>query len=47
MYHNTDFFKSLEYIYGGKVLLGNNVAYKITGIRIISMWMFDGVIRDL
>ena len=34
-------------VYGGKVLLGNNLACKVAGIGTINIKMFDGVIRNL
>lgn len=41
---NKDFIKTFENIDGEKVLLGNNLACKVVGIRTISIKMFDGTI---
>ena len=32
---------------GGKVLLGNNLAYKVAGIGSVIIKMYDGTIRSL
>ena len=40
-------FKTFMSVYGGKVLLGNNLACKVAGIGTINIKMFDGVIRNL
>ena len=40
-------FKNFMSVYGGKVLLGNNLACKVTRIGTINIKMFDGVIRNL
>lgn len=47
MFPNKEFFKNLVSVDGGKVLLGNNLAYKVAGIRTVSLKMYDGVMRDL
>lgn len=44
---NKHLFKTFERVDGGKVLLGNNLAYKVAGIRTIGITMNDGVERDL
>ena len=42
-----DFFVTFENVDCGKVLLGNNLACKVTGIRSVSIKMYDGTVRSL
>ncbi|KAH9697306.1 hypothetical protein KPL71_023556 [Citrus sinensis] len=44
---NKEFFKTFESIDGGKVLLGNNLACKVTGMGTINIQMFDDKTREL
>lgn len=44
---NKHLFKTFERVDGGKVLLGNNLACKVAGIRTVGITMHDGVERDL
>ncbi|KAF3680130.1 hypothetical protein FXO38_02446 [Capsicum annuum] len=44
---NWDWFTTYETISKGAVLMGNNTPYKIAGIGIIRIKMFDGVVRTL
>ncbi|KAH9679839.1 hypothetical protein KPL71_026297 [Citrus sinensis] len=44
---HKDFFVSFESIDGGKVLLGNNLAYKVAGIGSVRIKMYDGSVRSL
>ena len=44
---NKEFFKTFESIDGGKVLLGNNLACKVTGMGTINIQMFDEETREL
>lgn len=44
---NKDFLQTFESIDTEKVLLGNNLAYKVVGIGTISLKMFDSVTKDL
>ena len=44
---NKEFFKTFKSIAGRKVLLGDNLAYRVTGMRIISIKMFDKKTREL
>ncbi|KAL5574232.1 hypothetical protein UlMin_023829 [Ulmus minor] len=42
-----DWFKEYKEIDGGKVLMGNNIAFQIIGIGNISIRMFDGSVKIL
>lgn len=42
-----ELFKTFKRIDGGKVLLGNNLACKVTGIGTINIKMYDGVTKDI
>ncbi|KAH9704742.1 Integrase catalytic domain-containing protein [Citrus sinensis] len=44
---NKEFFKTFENIDGGKVLLGNNLACKVTRMGTINIQMFDEETREL
>ncbi|KAH9697143.1 hypothetical protein KPL71_023491 [Citrus sinensis] len=44
---NKHLFKTFERVDGGKVLLGNNLACKVAGIRTVGITMHNGVERDL
>ena len=44
---NKEFFKTFESIDGGKVLLGNNLACKVTRMGTINIQMFDDKTREL
>ncbi|KAH9681147.1 hypothetical protein KPL71_026853 [Citrus sinensis] len=44
---NKEFFKTFESINGGKVLLGNNLACKVTRMGTINIQMFDEETREL
>ncbi|KAH9648425.1 retrovirus-related pol polyprotein from transposon TNT 1-94-like protein [Citrus sinensis] len=44
---NKEFFKTFESIDGGKVLLGNNLACKVTRMGTINIQMFDEETREL
>lgn len=47
MCHNKDWFNSHDESHGGQVLLGNNKAYKVIGIRLVKLKHADGKIRAL
>ncbi|KAJ4723531.1 Retrovirus-related Pol polyprotein from transposon TNT 1-94 [Melia azedarach] len=42
---NRNLFDSLNYIDGGRVLMGNNIACKVVGIGNIKIRMFEGILR--
>ena len=42
-----DWFKEYKPIDDGEVLMGNNIACHVIGVRIISTKMFDGSIKIL
>ncbi|KAK3003807.1 hypothetical protein RJ639_018965 [Escallonia herrerae] len=44
---NRDWFATYHSFDGGKVLMGNNVAYKVVGIGSIQIMMHDGIVRTL
>ena len=44
---NKEFFKTFKSIAGGKVLLGNNLACKVTRMGTINIQMFDGKTKEL
>ncbi|KAJ4708838.1 Retrovirus-related Pol polyprotein from transposon TNT 1-94 [Melia azedarach] len=44
---NKNLFDSLNYIDGGRVLIGNNMACKVVGIGNIKIRMFDGIVRRI
>ncbi|KAK2981085.1 hypothetical protein RJ640_012040 [Escallonia rubra] len=44
---NRDWFATYRSFYGGKVLMGNNVACKVVGICSIQIRMHDGIVRTL
>ena len=44
---NKHFFKTFRSIEDGKMLLGNDLACKVAGIRTIGIKIFDGEIRNL
>ncbi|KAH9751577.1 hypothetical protein KPL71_014347 [Citrus sinensis] len=44
---NKQLFKTFEKVDTGKVLLGNNLACKVTGIRTVTITIHDGVDREL
>lgn len=44
---NISYFTTYQPCDGGMVLIGNNSMCKVVGIRIVSLRMFDGVIREL
>ena len=44
---NRAWFNTYQPIHGGKVLMRNNVAYKVVGICTIQIKMHDGIIRTL
>ena len=44
---NQDWFSTYEKVSKGVVLSGNNASYRIAGIGIIKIKMYDGVVRTL
>ena len=44
---NRDLFSTYQLINSGKVLMGNNLVYKVVGISIIRIKMHDGIVRTL
>ena len=44
---NRDWFTTYREINGGSILMGNNVACKTFGIRIVKIKMYDGIVRTL
>lgn len=47
MSRNENLFLDYQVINGGKVLMGNNITYTVTGIQNIMIKIFNGVIRKL
>lgn len=47
MSRNENLFLDYQVINGGKVLMGNNITYMVTGIQNIMIKIFNGVIRKL
>ena len=44
---HRDWFSAYQLIVGGRVLMGNSVAYKVVGIDIIQIKMHDGIVRTI
>ena len=44
---NRSWFSTYSHVQGGVILMGNDVACKITSIGAVKIRMFDGVIRTL
>ena len=44
---NQDWLSTYEIVHKGAILMGNNASFKVAGIGIVHIKMFDGVVRTL
>ena len=44
---NISYFTTYQSCDGGMVLMGNNSVYKVVGIGIVNLKMYDGMVREL